>query len=47
MEYKIFKMKAFDNSEKIEKRLNELSMQGWRVVTSMHQGSYLVLSKGK
>lgn len=47
MEYKIFKMKAFDSAEKIEKRLNEMSMKGWRVVTSMNHGTYLVLSKGK
>ncbi|GAB5523822.1 MAG: hypothetical protein Roseis2KO_16940 [Roseivirga sp.] len=47
MEYKIFRMKAFDNPEKIEKRLNDLSMQGWRVVTSMNHGTYLVMAKGK
>lgn len=47
MQYKIFRQKAFDTPEKIEKRLNELAMQGWRVITSMSHGSYLVLGKGK
>jgi len=47
MEYKIFKQKAFESSEKTEKRLNEMAMQGWRVITSMSQGAYLVLGKGK
>lgn len=47
MEYKIFKPKAFESSDKVETRLNEMALQGWRVITNMNQGGYLVLGKGK
>ena len=45
MEYKIFAQKAFESTEKLEKRLNEMSREGWRVITNMGPGGYFVLAK--
>ncbi len=47
MQYKLVNKGPFEKVEKFEKRLNELSAQGWRVITSMTQGAYLVLGKEK
>ncbi len=47
MQYKLVTKGAFEKPEKFEKRLNELAAQGWRVITSMTQGAYLVLGKEK
>ncbi|GHE68203.1 MULTISPECIES: hypothetical protein [Roseivirga] len=46
MQYKILQKGPFEKLEKFEKRLNELAMSGWRVVTSMGD-FYLVLGKEK
>jgi len=46
MEYKIIQKGPFEKVEKFERRLNELSMSGWRVVTSLGD-FYLVLGKQK
>lgn len=40
-------MKAFEKKEAFEERLNSLAREGWRVITSMSSGAYLVLGKEK
>ena len=47
MHYKIIQKGPFEKLDKFEKRLNEMAMSGWRVVTSMNHGTYLILSKDK
>ena len=47
MQYKLISKGPFEKPEKFEKRLNEMAMSGWRVITSMTQGAYLVLGKDK
>ncbi|MFT6871097.1 MAG: hypothetical protein ACJAVN_000094 [Roseivirga sp.] len=47
MEYKLITKGPFEKAEKFEKRLNVMAAQGWRVITSMTQGAYLVLGKDK
>ncbi len=47
MQYKIINQKAFEKIEKFEERLNHLSREGWRVITSMQSGAYLILGKEK
>ena len=47
MEYKLSTKGPFEKAEKFEKRLNGMASQGWRVITSMTQGAYLVLGKDK
>ncbi len=47
MQYKLITKGPFEKVEKFEIRLNELSLQGWRVITNMSQGAYLVLGKEK
>jgi hypothetical protein len=47
MEYKIVRQKTFGKIETFEKELNGYAMQGWRVVTSYAQGSYLILERSK
>ncbi|MFY0592669.1 hypothetical protein [Roseivirga sp.] len=47
MEYKLIAKGGFESTAKFEKRLNALSAQGWRVITSMTQGAFLVLGKEK
>lgn len=47
MEYKLVSKGAFENIEKFEKRLNGMAVQGWRVITNMTQGAYLILEKKK
>ena len=47
MQYKLIKKGPFEKQEKFEKRLNEMAMSGWRVVTNMQGGEYLVLCKDK
>lgn len=46
MQYKIIQKGPFEKLDKFEKRLNELAMSGWRVVTSLGD-FYLVLGKEK
>lgn len=46
MQYKIIQKGPFEKLDKFEKRLNELAMSGWRVVTSLGD-FYLVLGKDK
>jgi len=47
MKYKLISKGPFEKAEKFEARLNQMAMEGWRVVTSMSQGAYLVLGKEK
>lgn len=47
MQYKLITKGPFEKVEKFERRLNELSAQGWRVITNMSQGAHLVLGKEK
>ncbi|WP_176723384.1 hypothetical protein [Roseivirga misakiensis] len=47
MEYKLVAKGAFEKTETFEKRLNAMAAQGWRVITNMSQGAYLLLGKGK
>lgn len=47
MQYKLIHKGPFEKVIKFEKKLNELSAQGWRVITSMTQGEFLVLGKDK
>ena len=47
MQYKLISKGPFEKPEKFEKRLNEMAMSGWRVITSMTQEAYLVLGKDK
>lgn len=47
MTYKILTKGPFENIQKFEQRLNQMSMEGWRVITSMSSGMYLVLGKEK
>jgi len=47
MQYQLIVKGPFEKTEKFEKRLNEMSAQGWRVITSMTQGAYLVMGKEK
>ena len=46
MQYKIVHKGPFEKVAKFEKRLNELAMSGWRVVTALDD-YHLVLAKGK
>lgn len=47
MKYKLVQKGPFEKAEKFENRLNQLAMEGWRVITNMSQGAYLVLGKEK
>ncbi len=47
MQYKLISKGPFEKPEKFERRLNEMASQGWRVITSMTQGAYLVMGKDK
>lgn len=47
MQYKLISKGPFEKTEKFEKRLNDMSAQGWRVITNMSQGAFLVLGKDK
>lgn len=47
MQYKLIHKGPFEKVIKFEKKLNERSVQGWRVITSMSQGEFLVLGKDK
>jgi len=47
MEYKLISRSPFEKTQKFEKRLNDMASQGWRVITSMTQGSFLVMGKEK
>ena len=45
MQYKLIQKGPFEKAEKFERRLNEMAAQGWRVITNMSQGAYLVMGK--
>lgn len=47
MKYKLIAKGPFEKAEKFEARLNQMAMEGWRVITNMSQGAYLVLGKEK
>lgn len=47
MEYKLISKGPFEKAEKFEKRLNSMAAQGWRVITNMSQGAFLVMGKEK
>ncbi|WP_420387326.1 hypothetical protein [Roseivirga sp.] len=46
MQYKIIQKGPFEKVEKFQVRLNQLAMEGWRVVTVMSD-IYLILGKEK
>ena len=45
MEYKLLTKGPFENLKKFEKRINELAVRGWRVITTLSSGHVLVLGK--
>ncbi len=47
MEYKLLHKGPFEKIDTFQKRLNALSANGWRVITSFAGGAYLVLGKEK
>lgn len=47
MQYKLIQKGPFEKKEKFEQKLNSLALEGWRVITSMSNGEYLVLGKEK
>lgn len=46
MQYKIIQKGAFEKIEKFQDRLNQLALEGWRVVTIMSD-IYVILGKEK
>ena len=47
MQYKLVRKGPFEKNETFERRLNEMAAQGWRVITNMSQGAFLVMGKEK